>query len=92
MLLQNVQVLAAGKTVSSIQGVASGPATSTYSTITLAVTPAQAELLIATQVSGRLFCVLRNRLDGSDSSTSARSLKEVLSEDYINRLKERSKQ
>ena len=92
LLLQNVEVLAAGKTTSSLQGVVGGPATGTYSTITLAVTPEQAELLIAAELHGRLFCVLRNPEDEKSVTTPIRSLNELLDEDAINRINKGSGQ
>ena len=90
VLLQNVEVLAAGKTTSSLEGVASGPATSTYSTITLAVTLEQAEVLIAAELHGRLFCVLRNPEDEKNVSTPSRNLNELLSGDAIDKLNQGS--
>jgi pilus assembly protein CpaB len=78
VLLQNIEVLAAGKSFIADEGQSSGPGTSVYSTITLAVSPAEAEVLIAAELRGRLFCVLRNPEDSTLTSTEAKNLDDLL--------------
>ena len=77
-ILQNVLVLATGKdtskTLSRELGVVGG---SNYSTVTLEVTPREAEMLaFAEQIKGRLILTLRNRNDTS----SERELPQI---DYV---------
>lgn len=86
VLLQNIEVLAAGRTTSSLEEAAPGLGSSTYSTITLAVTLEQAEVLIAAEVRGRLFCVLRNPEDEKYVSTPPTSLNDLLDEKRIDML------
>ena len=64
-MLQNVLVLATGKeTAKSAHTLAAGGAA--YSTVTLEVTPREAEMLVfAEQIRGRLSLALRNRNDTS---------------------------
>lgn len=77
-ILQNVLVLATGKDTSKTQsrefGTVGG---SNYSTVTLEVTPREAEMLaFAEQIKGRLILTLRNRNDTS-------SEKELPQIDYL---------
>ena len=77
-ILQNVLVLATGKDTSKTQsrelGMVGG---SNYSTVTLEVTPREAEMLaFAEQIKGRLILTLRNRTDTS-------SEKELPQIDYV---------
>jgi pilus assembly protein CpaB len=77
-ILQNVLVLATGKDTSKTQsrelGMVGG---SNYSTVTLEVTPREAEMLaFAEQIKGRLILTLRNRTDTS-------SEKELPQIDYL---------
>ena len=77
-ILQNVLVLATGKDTSKTQsrelGMVGG---SNYSTVTLEVTPREAEMLaFAEQIKGRLILTLRNRNDTS-------SEKELPQIDYL---------
>ena len=64
-ILQNVLVLATGKeTAKSAPALSFGG--SSYSTVTLEVTPREAEMLVfAEQIKGRLSLALRNRNDTS---------------------------
>jgi pilus assembly protein CpaB len=64
-ILQNVLVLATGKTTAKMAGrLNDGTAQSGYSTVTLEVTPREAEMLaFAEQIRGRLSLSLRNRSD-----------------------------
>ena len=66
-ILQNVLVLATGKTTAKMAGRASdGSVQGAYSTVTLEVTPREAEMLaFAEQMRGRLSLSLRNRSDVS---------------------------
>ena len=66
-ILQNVLVLATGKTTAKMAGRADdGSARNAYSTVTLEVTPREAEMLaFAEQIRGRLSLSLRNRSDVS---------------------------
>ena len=77
-ILQNVLVLATGKDTSKTQsrelGMVGG---SNYSTVTLEVSPREAEMLaFAEQIKGRLILTLRNRNDTS-------SEKELPQVDYL---------
>ncbi len=60
ILLQNVKVLAVGK---KYRGSVTGKGKSGYSSITLSVTPKEAEMLVFANQEGRLHFVLRNRKD-----------------------------
>ena len=61
-ILQNVLVLATGSQTAKMQ--AKGYGASSYSTVTLEVTPREAEMLAFTeQIKGRLVLTLRNRND-----------------------------
>ena len=66
-ILQNVLVLATGKTTAKMAGrMNDGSAQGGYSTVTLEVTPREAEMLaFAEQIRGRLSLSLRNRSDVS---------------------------
>lgn len=66
-ILQNVLVLATGKETSKSLAVSyGGMGGSAYSTVTLEVTPREAEMLaFAEQIRGRLVLTLRNRNDAS---------------------------
>ena len=66
-ILQNVLVLATGKTTAKMAGrMNDGSAQNAYSTVTLEVTPREAEMLaFAEQIRGRLSLSLRNRSDVS---------------------------
>ena len=66
-ILQNVLVLATGKTTAKMAGRTNdGSAHDSYSTVTLEVTPREAEMLaFAEQIRGRLSLSLRNRSDVS---------------------------
>jgi pilus assembly protein CpaB len=66
-ILQNVLVLATGKTTAKTPGREGfGSAQGNYSTVTLEVTPREAEMLaFAEQIRGRLSLSLRNRRDVS---------------------------
>jgi len=63
-LLQNVLVLATGQTTSKMSHRAPAALAGGYSTVTLEVTPREAEMLaFAEQIKGRLVLTLRNRND-----------------------------
>jgi pilus assembly protein CpaB len=66
-ILQNVLVLATGKTTAkTVQGDGFGSSPGNYSTVTLEVSPREAEMLaFAEQIRGRLSLSLRNRSDVS---------------------------
>ena len=66
-ILQNVLVLATGKTTAKMAGrMNDGSTQNSYSTVTLEVTPREAEMLaFAEQIRGRLSLSLRNRSDVS---------------------------
>ena len=65
-ILQNVLVLATGRETSKSQSRQVGLLNSAYSTVTLEVTPREAEMLaFAEQMKGRLVLTLRNRNDTS---------------------------
>ena len=65
-ILQNVLVLATGKETSKGIGRSAPGAGGNYSTVTLEVTPREAEMLVfAEQIKGRLSLSLRNRNDTS---------------------------
>ncbi len=63
-ILQNVLVLATGKDTAKSANRSTLAGTSNYSTVTLEVTPREAEMLVfAEQMKGRLLLTLRNRND-----------------------------
>ena len=65
-ILQNVLVLATGKDTAKSRVKTMGTAAAGYSTVTLEVTPREAEMLaFAEQMKGRLVLTLRNRNDTS---------------------------
>ncbi len=65
-ILQNVLVLATGARTAKTRAREGGFASSGYSTVTLEVTPREAEMLaFAEQIKGRLVLTLRNRNDTS---------------------------
>ena len=66
-ILQNVLVLATGKITAKMAGRDNaGAPQGAYSTVTLEVTPREAEMLaFAEQIKGRLILTLRNRNDTS---------------------------
>lgn len=65
-ILQNVLVLATGKETAKSRTRDLGFRNSTYTTVTLEVTPREAEMLaFAEQIKGRLILTLRNRNDTS---------------------------
>ena len=76
-ILQNVLVLATGKDTSKTQSRELGTRSAGYTTVTLEVTPREAEMLaFAEQIKGRLVLTLRNRNDTS-------SEKELPQVDYM---------
>jgi pilus assembly protein CpaB len=62
-LLQNVTVLATGQTIAATAGANDPRHQSAYSSLTLSVTPEEAEMLVFAQQKGRLVFVLRNPQD-----------------------------
>jgi pilus assembly protein CpaB len=76
-ILQNVLVLATGRETSKSRTGTFGQSSQNYSTVTLEVTPREAEMLaFAEQIKGRLVLTLRNRNDTS-------SEKELPQVDYL---------
>lgn len=76
-ILQNVLVLATGRETSKSRSGTFGQSSQNYSTVTLEVTPREAEMLaFAEQIKGRLVLTLRNRNDTS-------SEKELPQVDYL---------
>jgi pilus assembly protein CpaB len=70
-LLQYVTVLATGQKMAKSASDQRGAAAASYSSVTVEVTPAEAELLVfAQQVQGRLTLTLRNPSDTSDRNTA----------------------
>jgi pilus assembly protein CpaB len=83
VLLQNVSVLAAGKSTTALSSNLSTGRfgdSSSYSTITVAVTLEEAEILIAASARGTLYCVLRNpATDSRPIEIPEKTLNEALS-------------
>jgi pilus assembly protein CpaB len=83
VLLQNVSVLAAGQSTTSLSSNLSTSRfgdSSSYSTITVAVTLEEAEMLIAASARGTLYCVLRNpATDSRPVEVQEKTLNEALS-------------
>lgn len=79
VLLQDVTLLAAGKSTTNLSSSRFG-SSGTYSTITVAVTLEEAELLIAASARGTLYCVLRNpAADSRPVEIPPKTLNEALS-------------
>lgn len=84
-LLQNVTVLATGQKMSKNASEQKGSAAASYSSVTVEVTPREAELIVfAQQMQGRLTMTLRNPSDNSDE----RDLPEVNFEHIEKKLPE----
>jgi pilus assembly protein CpaB len=84
-LLQNVTVLATGQKLAKSAAEQRGAAAASYSSVTIEVTPREAELLVfAQQLQGRLTMTLRNPGDNSDE----RDLPEVNFEHIEKKLPE----
>ena len=83
VLLQDVNVLAVGKSTSTLSSNLSTSrlgGSGSYSTITVAVTLEEAEILIAASARGQLYCVLRNpATDARPIELSEKTLNEALS-------------
>ena len=92
ILLQNIPVLAVGKLTSTLSSNNVGAMlgnSSSYSTITVAVTLEEAETLIAAEARGKLYCVLRNPSeDLTPVKTGGKTLNEALGDDEITRINE----
>jgi pilus assembly protein CpaB len=90
VLLQNITVLAAGRmtsTISSDKVSTMLGTSSSYSTITVAVTLEEAETLIAADARGKLYCVLRNPAeDLTPVQIEERTLNEALGNEAISRI------
>jgi len=72
-ILQDVLVLATGKETAKTRLFASNPSNSSYNTVTLEVTPREAEMLVfAEQIKGRISLALRNPDDIYYESTLPR--------------------
>jgi pilus assembly protein CpaB len=74
-LLSNVEVLATGQVTRKQQG-SNQP--KTYTTITLSVSPADAERVVVAKSSGKLTAVLRNPEDAQPNPTAAMNIDDVL--------------
>ena len=89
VLLQNITVLAAGKsttTLSSNLSTSRFGSSGSYSTITVAVTLEEAEMLIAASARGKLYCVLRNpATDSRPVEIPEKTLNEALSGSAISK-------
>lgn len=82
-LLQNVTLLAVGQSITA-GGEDDGHASS-YSNVTVSLTPAEAELMLIAQTRGELDLLLRNREDMEHVPVNQRTLRDVLEElDVIN--------
>ena len=101
VLLQDITILAVGKlttTLASNMTVSRMSGSSSYSTITVAVTLEEAETLIAAEARGKLYCVLRNpKEDPTPVEIREKSLNEALGDTVIlrintNRYEKRKKQ
>jgi pilus assembly protein CpaB len=79
-LLTNVEVLATGQVTRKTEG-ANGKSTKTYTTITLSVSPEDAERIVVAKNSGKLTAVLRNPQDDKSNSVSAMNIDDVLPRD-----------
>jgi pilus assembly protein CpaB len=74
-LLSNVEVLATGQVTRKGQG---SNQAKTYTTITLSVSPDDAERIVVAKNSGKLTAVLRNPEDARSNSTPAMNIDDVL--------------
>ncbi len=92
VLLQNVTILAVGRQTSTLMdksGATSFGRSSSYSTITVAATLEEAEILIAAETRGKLYCVLRNPSeDPTPVAIPERSVNEALSPSSILQINE----
>ncbi|TXD38954.1 Flp pilus assembly protein CpaB [Lujinxingia vulgaris] len=85
-LLQNVTLLAVGQEVSDIPSGDARGNRGQYSTVTLSLTPSEAELLVISQTRGKLMLLLRHRDDIEAVTVTKTTLREVLEElEVINR-------
>jgi pilus assembly protein CpaB len=86
-LLQTVTLLAVGQEISDIPSAENrGQRGSAYSTVTMSVTPDEAELLVIAQTRGQLTFLLRHREDMETIPVTRKTLREVLEDlDVINR-------
>lgn len=86
-LLQNVTLLAVGQEFSEVGGGGAGRHNQRggYANITVAVTPAEVELLIIAQTRGKIQLALRHREDMDNVDVRPRHLRQVLEElDILN--------
>jgi pilus assembly protein CpaB len=74
-LLTNVQVLATGQVTRKADG---SSQQRTYSTITLSVSPEDAQRIVVAKSSGKLTAVLRNPEDARTGTTAAMNIDDVL--------------
>jgi pilus assembly protein CpaB len=74
-LLSNVEVLATGQVTRKQQG---SDKPKTYTTITLSVSPADAQRIVVAKNSGKLTAVLRNPEDAKVNTTQAMNIDDVL--------------
>jgi len=74
-LLSNVEVLATGQVTRKREG---SDKPHTYTTITLSVSPQDAERIVVAKNSGKLTAVLRNPDDGNPSSIAAMNIDDVV--------------
>ncbi|RAL24817.1 Flp pilus assembly protein CpaB [Lujinxingia litoralis] len=88
-LLQNVTLLAVGQEISDIPSGDSRGNRGQYSTVTLSLTPSEAELLVISQTRGKLMLLLRHRDDIEAVTVTKTTLREVLEElEVINRKRQ----
>lgn len=92
VLLQDVTVLAAGKTISPLSSRLLGSQTArsnSYSTITVSVSVYEAEILIAAESRGTLYCILRNPMeDAGPLHLVEQSVNDALSASSLNEINE----
>jgi len=74
-LLSNVEVLATGQVTRKADG---GSQAHTYTTITLSVSPHDAQRIVVAKNSGKLTAVLRNPDDAQPGATAAMNIDDVL--------------
>jgi len=74
-LLSNVEVLATGQVTHKSEGTNQPH---TYTTITLSVSPEDAERVVVAKDSGKLTAVLRNPDDANPNTTTAMNINDVL--------------
>jgi pilus assembly protein CpaB len=79
-LLSNVEVLATGQSTRKREGNAQAR---TYTTITLSVSPENAQRIVVAKNSGKLTAVLRNPDDAAANATAAMSIDDVVPKNTV---------